>query len=166
MKRNILIIAAFVGSLLFASCGDNKDALVKQTDDMFTQAETDLQGIDNLDDFFAFRAEMDGKKDNLIQQIMDTYGISETEEEIPEEVEQILDRAYAYNEKENVKYEELLTPLLESMENAIANGDKEAAQEAYTTMLKYSEYDLPSEEVEERCANIIAGLRGLGVIEQ
>ena len=165
MKRNILIIAAFVGSLLLASCGDNKDALVKQTDDMFTQAETDLQGIDNLDDFFAFRNEMDAKKGDLIEQIMDTYKISETEEDLPEAVQQILDRADAYNQKENMKYEELLTPILESMETAIANNDKEAAQEAYTTMLKYSEYDLPSEEVEERCANIIDGLRNLGVME-
>lgn len=165
MKRNILIIAAFVGSLLLASCGDNKDALVKQTDDMFTKAETDLQGIDNLDDFFAFRNEMDAKKGDLIEQIMDTYKISETEEDLPEAVQQILDRADAYNQKENMKYEELLTPILESMETAIANNDKEAAQEAYTTMLKYSEYDLPSEEVEERCANIIDGLRNLGVME-
>lgn len=165
MKRNILIIAAFVGSLLLASCGDNKDALVKQTDDMFTQAETDLQGIDNLDDFFAFRNEMDAKKGDLIEQIMDTYKISETEEDLPEAVQQILERADAYNQKENMKYEELLTPILESMETAIANNDKEAAQEAYTTMLKYSEYDLPSEEVEERCANIIDGLRNLGVME-
>ena len=166
MKRNILIIAAFVGSLLFASCGDNKEALVKQTDDMFTQAETDLQGIDNLDDFFAFREDMDGKKDNLIQQIMDTYSISDTEEDLPDAVTQILDRAEAYNLKEDAKYVELLSPLLESMETAIANGDKEAAQEAYTTMKKYSAYGLPSEEVEERCAKIIAGLHDLGVIEQ
>ena len=165
MKRNILIIAAFVGSLLLASCGDNKDALVKQTDDMFTQAETDLQGIDNLDDFFAFRNEMDEKKCDLSEQITDTYKISETEEDLPEAVQQILERADAYNQKENMKYEELLTPILESMETAIANNDKEAAQEAYTTMLKYSEYDLPSEEVEERCANIIDGLRNLGVME-
>lgn len=165
MKRNILIIAAFVGSLLLASCGDNKDALVKQSDDMFTQAETDLLGIDNLDDFFAFRNEMDAKKGDLIEQIMDTYKISETEEDLPEAVQQILERADAYNQKENMKYEELLTPILESMETAIANNDKEAAQEAYTTMLKYSEYDLPSEEVEERCANIIDGLRNLGVME-
>ena len=55
MKRNFLLIAAFVGGFLFASCGENKDTLVKDTDAMFTQAETDLQGIDNLDDFFAFR---------------------------------------------------------------------------------------------------------------
>ena len=164
MKRNILIIAAFIGSLLLASCGEKKDALVKQADDMFTQAETDLQGIDNLDDFFAFQDEMEGNIDNLVQQIMDTYGISETEEDIPDAVQQILVRADAYNQKVNVKYEELLNPLLESMETAIANGDKEAAQEAYTTMKKYSEYDLPSEAVEERCANIIAGLRDLGVI--
>ena len=165
MKRNILIIAAFVGSLLLASCGDNKDALVKQTDDMFTQAETELQGIDNLDDFFAFRNEMDEKKCDLSEQITDTYKISETEEDLPEAVQQILERADAYNQKETMKYEELLTPILESMETAIANNDKEAAQEAYTTMLKYSEYDLPSEEVEERCANIIDGLRNLGVME-
>lgn len=165
MKRNILIIAAFVGSLLLASCGDNKDALVKQTDDIFTQAETELQGIDNLDDFFAFREIMDEKKGDLSEQIMDTYKISETEEDLPEAVQQILERADAYNQKENMKYEELLTPILESMETAIANNDKEAAQEAYTTMLKYSEYDLPSEEVEERCANIIDGLRNLGVME-
>ena len=166
MKRNFLLIAAFVGGLLFASCGENKDTLVKDTDEMFTQAETDLQGIDNLDDFFAFRDGMDTKTDDLIQKIMDTYNISDTEEDLPEAVTQILDRVEAYNLKEDAKYVELLSPLLESMETAIANGDKEAAKEAYTTMQKYSDYDLPSEEVEERCSKIIAGLFELGVIEQ
>ena len=166
MKRHILIMAAFIGSLLLASCGEKQDPLVKQTDEMFTQAETDLQKIDNLDDFFAFRESMDGKRDDLSQKIIDTYGDLDS---IPEEVEtileSILDRAEAYNEKESAKYEELLSPILESMETAIANGDKEAAQEAYATMKKYSDHELPSEEVEERCAKIISGLFEMGVLE-
>ena len=165
MKRNILIIAAFVGSLLFASCGENTDAkFMKQADDMFAQAETDLQGINDIDAFFDFYADLQTKKDNLAMESMKAYAQDDTTATIPEEVRtHIFDRASQYNKVEAEKYAELISPFVDRLENALNAQDKEEAENALEALMPYAMYDNVLPELQERFEGLIEKAEELGI---
>lgn len=167
MKRNILIVAAFIGSLFLASCGENKDAkFMKQADDMFAQAEQDLQGIDDIDDFFTFYGELQEKKDGILMEMMEAYVQTDsTVEAVPEEVRlHIYNRATEYNKVEAVKYAELFDPFLANLENALEANDKEAAKNALDAMMPYAMYDNVVPELQERAQVAVVKAEAMGLL--
>ena len=166
MKRNFLLIAAFVGGLLFASCGENKDAtFMKEADDMFSQAETELQGIDNLDDFCTLYANLLEQKSELAQKMMEAYAVDDTSAKVPDEVSQhIYNRATEYNKVEAEKFAELFTPLLDELEAAVEAKDKAAVESAFEAIIPYANYDNVVPELQERYQVIQAGLIEMGII--
>lgn len=173
MRKNILLIAALVGSLFFASCGGgNKDAnIMKQADEMYANAEKTVNGIDNFDDFYAFLEEFEGQKNDFLTQVMaPAYAVNDSMADVPSEVsEHIYQRATEYNHVEAEKYAELLEPYVVNLENAIeaVNQAKSRAErdamiektmEAYEAIMPYSDYDNVPPELQERSSVIVEKL--------
>ncbi len=168
MKRNILIIAALMGSILFASCGaSTEDKIKQQADEMFSQAEATVQGIDNFDDFFNFIDELTEKKQGFIKDVVaPSYAIDDSTFNVPEEVSNYFyERATAYNKVEAEKYAELIEPYMANLEAALDAAyqatDKadravltEKAKEAYAAILPYAAYDNALPELQERSVAI------------
>lgn len=128
MKKITLAIAAVVIGFVMASCGNSvspKETILKATEDFFAQAKTNLQVIDNAEDFLAFVDNFAQEKDAFIQDVFADYIDEEgnlkgfTEEEITDLQTQLGDMASAYNNEEALKAAEFITPLVENYENAV-----------------------------------------------
>lgn len=128
MKKITLAIAAVVIGFVMASCGNSvspKETILKATEDFFAQAKTNLQVIDNAEDFLAFVDNFAQEKDAFIQDVFADYMDEEgnlkgfTEEEITDLQTQLGDMASAYNNEEALKAAEFITPLVENYENAV-----------------------------------------------
>ena len=128
MKKITLAIAAVVIGFVMASCGNSvspKETIIKATEDFFAQAKTNLQVIDNAEDFLAFVDNFAQEKDTFIQNVFADYMDEEgnlkgfTEEEITDLQTQLGDMASAYNNEEALKAAEFITPLVENYENAV-----------------------------------------------
>lgn len=128
MKKITLAIAAVVIGFVMASCGNSvspKETILKATEDFFTQAKTDLQTIDNAEDFLAFVNNFAQEKDVFIQNVFADYMDEEgnlkgfTEEELTDLQTQLGDMATAFNKEEALKAAEFITPLVENYENAV-----------------------------------------------
>ena len=128
MKKITLAIAAVVIGFVMASCGNSvspKETIIKATEDFFAQAKTNLQVIDNAEDFLAFVDNFAQEKDAFIQDVFADYMDEEgnlkgfTEEEITDLQTQLGDMASAYNNEEALKAAEFITPLVENYENAV-----------------------------------------------
>lgn len=175
MKRSILLTFAFVGTILLASCGGStEDRVKKQADQMFSQAETTVKGIDNMDDFFSFIDELTEKKQNFILEVVaPAYGVDDTTFNVPEEVSNYFyERATAYNKVEGDKYAELIEPYIANLEaatdaalQATDKAEKTAltdqASEAYNAILPYAAYDNVIPELQERFMAVIEKLEQL-----
>lgn len=172
MRKNILLIAAFVGTLFLASCGENKDAsIMKQADDMYATAEENIQGVEDFDAFFASIEELDQKKNEFLTEVLaPAYAVGDTAFNVPEEVSNhIFERATAYNHVEGAKFAELFTPYVDNLENATeavyqakSKAEKDAliekAMEAYEALMPFADYDNVPPEMQERVGAIVEKL--------
>jgi PBP1b-binding outer membrane lipoprotein LpoB len=109
MKKITLAIAAVVIGFVMASCGNSvspKETILKATEDFFAQAKTNLQTINNAEDFLAFVNNFAQEKDTFIQNVFADYMDEEgnlkgfTEEELTDLQTQLGDMASAFNKEE------------------------------------------------------------------
>jgi len=173
MKKITLAIAAVVIGFVMASCGNSvspKETILKATEDFFTQAKTNLQAIDNAEDFLAFVNNFAQEKDAFIQNVFADYMDEEgnlkgfTEEELTDLQTQLGDMATAFNKEEALKAAEFITPLVENYENAvnalydaIGNVDEETFhqlvenfEDAEAGLSVFAAYDNVLPELQER----------------
>lgn len=129
MKKITFIALAFVGCFLLASCNKSpKEAIMKATDALFTQAETDVKAITNAEDFLKFFNDFEQKKEDFLYDLVTKY---DTDEEgnftamSAEENEALntymYDRSSAYNQIEAEKCGEVLEPIVARFETAVGN---------------------------------------------
>ena len=173
MKKITLAIAAVVISFVMASCGNSvspKETILKATEDFFAQAKTNLQTINNAEDFLAFVNNFAQEKDTFIQNVFADYMDEEgnlkgfTEEELTDLQTQLGDMASAFNKEEALKAAEFITPLVENYENAvnalydaIGNADEETFhqlvenfEDAEAGLSVFAAYDNVLPELQER----------------
>lgn len=149
MKKLTLILAAVVMGFVMTSCGDStKDAIMKDVDNYFTQAEQKLAAIDNVDDFIAFAVSMNDRSE-ILNLLDEKYGQKEISDEDNEAIQNfIYDRATTYNQTEAQKCAEYLTPALERFEKAVDAlyfCEEELDEETFFAM--YGEMDDAEDEV-------------------
>lgn len=172
MKKLTLAVFAVVIGLVMTSCGDvsPKETITTATDKFFTQAEEELNTIDNGEDFMTFFNVFETEKEEFLQKIFADYvdeegnikGISESD---MEEIQNFMyDRASAYNKVESAKAAEIMAPLVTNYENAInalcdAAGkvDEEAYEKLANEILSaeedltlFADYDNVPEELQQR----------------
>ena len=173
MKKITLAIAAVVIGFVMASCGNSvspKETILKATEDFFAQAKTNLQTINNAEDFLAFVNNFAQEKDTFIQNVFADYMDEEgnlkgfTEEELTDLQTQLGDMASAFNQEEALKAAEFITPLVENYENAvnalydaIGNADEETFhqlvenfEDAEAGLSVFAAYDNVLPELQER----------------
>lgn len=170
MKKLTLILAAAVMGLVMTSCGGSpKDAIMKDVDAYFSQAEQELAGITNAEDFLQF-AEIMSDRSDLIDLLEKKYGDKEISEEDNETVQNfIYDRATAYNHLEAEKCAEYLTPLVDSFEasvnqlyaqfqaNQVYSADNvDVFIDSFAALLDFSDYDNVLPELQDRLDKVIA----------
>ena len=173
MKKFALTIAAVMIAFVMTSCGGEspKEKIMKTTDEFFTQAENNVQAITSGEDFMNLVADMETKRDELIQKLFGPYsdndgnikGISDTD---MEEIQSyIYDRATAYNKVEGAKAAEFISPALDEVERYT---DELYAQfkagedlnletvkkfdDAYVNVMIFNDYDNVLPELQERRA--------------
>lgn len=164
MKKLTLILAVAVMGFVMASCsGSPKDAIMKDVDEYFSQAEQELAEITNAEDFLQF-AEVMSDRSDLIDLLDKKYGDKEISEEDNEIVQNyIYDRATAYNHAEAEKCAEYLTPLVDSFEAAVnqlyaqfqanqvyAADNIDVFIDSFAALLDFSDYDNILPEIQER----------------
>ena len=170
MKKLTLIIAAVATCFVMASCGgaSPKESIMKATDEFFTQAENNVQSITSGEEFMNFVADMEIKRDELIQKLFGPYtdkdgnikGISDTD---MEEIQSyIYDRASAYNNVESVKAVGFIEPVVAKYEaavnaivDAVATNQPldnaiEKFEEAENELAVFADYDNVPVELQKR----------------
>ena len=137
---------------MMTSCGGSvKDAIMKDVDNYFAQAEQKLAAIDNVDDFIAFAVSMNDRSD-FLDELDKKYGEKTlSDEENDEVMDYIYDRATAYNKAEAMKCAEFLTPIMDRFVKAVdalytpfVNGDV-PEEEVFYAM--YDEMDQAEDDV-------------------
>ena len=156
MKKLTLAVFAVVIGFVMTSCGNDspKEAIMAATDKFFTQAEEELNTIDNGEDFMTFFNVFENEKEDFVEKIFADYvdeegnikGISESD---MEEIKSFMyDRASAYNKVESAKVAEILDPFVTNYENAInalcdaAGKVDEEAYEKLASEIESAENDL------------------------
>ena len=165
-----LAIFAVVMGFVMTSCNNvsPKETIMKSTDDFFTQAEEELNTIDNAEDFMTFFNVFEEDKQEFIQTAFADYvdeegnikGISDSD---MEEIQSYMyDRASAYNKVEAAKAAEFLTPLIEQYEAAVdalyeavstgqpTDGLVEQFEAAENGLALFGDYDNVLPELQER----------------
>ena len=126
MKKLTLIIATVVLGFVMAACStpSPREAIMQQTEDLFAQAELEVQAITNAEDFVNFFFEFDERRDDFVNELFEKYPTDDegnfkgmTEAENEELNNYIYERATAYNVIEAKKCGEFLEPYLEQFEN-------------------------------------------------
>ena len=107
---------------MITSCNNSakiKAEMIKDVDDYFTKAESELAAIDNAEDFVAFAVGMNDRSD-LLDQLQEKFGEKDIDDADWEEIENfIYDRATAYNQAEGLRCTEFLTPVVEWYETIV-----------------------------------------------
>ena len=158
MKKLTIILAAVVMGFVMTSCGGSaKDAVMKDVNDYFTQAEQKLAAIDNVDDFISYAVAMNDRSEFM--DVLDKkYGDKTFTEAEEEEIQNyIYDRATAYNKAEAAKCAEFLTPAMKRFADAVDAlyyNDDELDEDTFFAM--YYEMDDAEDEVLKfaECENI------------
>lgn len=120
MKKLAFVFGALIMGFMLTSCENVKDDIIKDIDAYFTQAEQDLNMIDNAEDFVTFAEVMNDRSD-LLDQLSEKYGEKTISDEDWEAIENYMEeRATAYNTAEADKCAEFLTPAIDRFE-AIVN---------------------------------------------
>ena len=158
---------------MLTSCGDStKDAIIKDVDNYFTQAEKELSEVNSAEDFLVFAQAMSDKSD-LISLLDEKYGDKTLSEADNEAVQNYMyERATAYNKAEAAKAAEFLTPLVEHYETAINTlydnidgADEETyramitdLQQAQDELALFADYDNVLPELQQRAQAAAAKL--------
>ncbi len=111
MKKFSLAVAIVVMGLAMASCGNKEKELMQKATEFYTQNETELKAVDNVEGFAAFCQ-------NFKQKLND-FKATYSDMKLSQETYNFLaDQEKAFNELESQKFGELFTPGLEQLENA------------------------------------------------
>ena len=129
MRKLTLIAVAFVGCFLLASCNKSpKEAIMKATDALFAQAETDVKAITSAEDFLNFFNNIEQKKEDFLYDLVTKYDTDDegnftalSAEENEALNNYMYDRSSAYNKIEAEKCGEVLEPLVARFETAVNN---------------------------------------------
>ena len=168
MKKLAFIFGALLMGFVMVSCGDStKDNMIKDVDAYFSQAEQELNAIDNTEDFLAFVEGMNDRSD-LLEILDQKYGdktVSDDDQKALEDF--IYSRATAYNQAESVKCSEFLVPAIDRLE-VIVNKmyplfqageafDEESIDEfldAFTSVTAFSVCENVNQELSDRLSPI------------
>ena len=134
MKKLTLIIAAVAMGFIMASCGNKEKELMQKATEFYTQNETELKAVDNVEGFAAFCQ-------NFKQKLND-FKATYSDMKLSEETHNFLaDKEKTFNELESQKVGELFTPGLEQLENAnkMLAKSTELAKLDIKTMLPYEQ---------------------------
>ena len=153
---------------VMVSCGDStKDNMIKDVDAYFSQAEQELNAIDNTEDFLAFVEGMNDRSD-LLEILDQKYGDKTVSDDDQKAIEDfIYSRATAYNQAESVKCSEFLVPAIDRLE-VIVNKmyplfqageafDEESIDEfldAFTSVTAFSVCENVNQELSDRLSPI------------
>ena len=122
MKKLAFVFGALIMGFMITSCNNSakiKAEMIKDVDDYFTKAESELAAIDNAEDFVAFAVGMNDRSD-LLDQLQEKFGEKDIDDADWEEIENfIYDRATAYNQAEGLRCTEFLTPVVEWYETIV-----------------------------------------------
>lgn len=172
MKKILFTFVALAGLFVFASCSEDRDSSTKKTvDQVYAQAETDINAVNDFEGFYACIEQLNVKKEDLEKKIIELYSTDGKNIDISDEMKNyIYERATAYNKVEGAKYAELFTPYLERLEkamDAIESGKTDANmqefQEALDALMEHASYDNVPLDLQERCQEDIDKMDALGL---
>ena len=122
MKKLAFVFGALILGFMITSCDNSakiKAGMIKDVDEYFADAEKELAGIDNAEDFVTF-AEIMNDRSDLLDLLQEKYGEEDINDKDWEEIENfIYDRATAYNNAEGLRCTEFLVPVIERYENIV-----------------------------------------------
>ena len=171
MKIFNLFFAGVVMAFLMVACStpSPKEAIMKDTDEFFTQAEQEVQAITNADDFVNFFAEFEERRENFANELFEKYPTDSegnikglTEADTEELNNYMYERATAYNKIEAEKCGEFLTPYMDEFEST-AN----RIYSLYLAVAKFLEVDNIPTELVDRYGTIMEKVSEmLGTVEE
>lgn len=189
MKKFSLIFAGVVMAFLMVACStpSPKEAIMKDTDEFFTQAEQEVQAITNADDFVNFFAEFEERRENFANELFEKYPTDSegnikglTEADTEELNNYMYDRATAYNKIEAEKCGEFLTPYMDEFESTanriyslylavgvLTDDLHDELQQSYDGVAKFLEVDNIPTELVDRYGTIMEKVSEmLGTVEE
>ena len=156
MKKFSLAVAIVVMGLAMASCGNKEKELMQKATDFYTQAETELKGIDNFEGFVTY---FQGFK-----QKFNDFKATYSNMKLSQETQQFLsDKANAFNSLETQKAGELITPYLEQMEKTsnICNFWNSMGDKKMEEVLKEKWFGITPETSEEETKKAVLATIGV-----
>ena len=118
MKKLTLIIAAMAIGLFMYSCFQpTKDEFIQLIDHYYAKSEQELDTITDIDDFLFLAEDMNDFPSDIEEALEDT-GKKLSNEDKEAIRTYTKDRSIAYNKAETIKCGEMLTPFVDSLENA------------------------------------------------
>lgn len=105
MKKLTIIVAAVIIGFVMTSCGNKEKNLMNKANELYTQAETELNAIDNWDDFVTFFQNF--------KQKFDDFKAGYSNLKLSQETQDFLsDKKEAFDQMESQKAGELFAPIL------------------------------------------------------
>ena len=105
MKKLTMIFTAVIIGFVMASCGNKEKDLMNKANELYTQAETELNAIDNWDDFVTFFQNFKQKSDDFKAGYSNLKLSQETQDFLS-------DKKEAFDQMESQKAGELFEPIL------------------------------------------------------
>ncbi|MBQ5957570.1 MAG: hypothetical protein IKR29_03705 [Bacteroidales bacterium] len=126
MKKLATILGAIVIGFTIVSCtGSPKEAILKEVNEFFGQAEAKIKAIDNAGDLMNFINTFSKERDNFGEQLDTKYKINDkgiykgmNAEGMDALMEEISNRATEYNKVEYAKCGEIMEPYIARLEKA------------------------------------------------
>ena len=109
MKKLTIIITAVIIGFVMISCGNKEKNLMNKANELYTQAETELNAIDNWDGFVTFFQNFKQKSDDFKAGYSNLKLSQETQDFLSNKKE-------AFDQMESQKAGELFAPILEKGE--------------------------------------------------
>lgn len=109
MKKLTIIITAVIIGFVMTSCGNKEKDLMNKANELYTQAETELNAIDNWDGFVTFFQNFKQKSDDFKAGYSNLKLSQETQDFLSNKKE-------AFDQMESQKAGELFAPILEKGE--------------------------------------------------
>lgn len=109
MKKLTMIVAAVIIGFVMTSCGNKEKKLMNKANELYTQAETELNAIDNWDGFVTFFQNFKQKSDDFKAGYSNLKLSQETQDFLSNKKE-------AFDQMESQKAGELFAPILEKGE--------------------------------------------------
>lgn len=148
MKKLTIIITAVIIGFVMISCGNKEKDLMNKANELYTQAETELNAIDNWDGFVTFFQNFKQKSDDFKAGYSNLKLSQETQDFLS-------DKKEAFDQMESQKAGELFAPIL-------VKGEQFAKTFADFSLLYFSSYFMNNhvegvEEnvIEEKIHNIL-----------